>query len=149
MTETREQDEKTTESTDILDQASGALTEYIEYRNYAATLSREVSEKERERTALRHKIAKEIMANDKLSKTAAMDQSRQTDDYLAASSGIDAHLEKWEKTFAGAEFFRMKFQLLTLRAKRDYETKNAAAELERMQGILVGRVRELRDGGEL
>ena len=119
---------------------------FLQDRNDAARLSKEISTLESERTAMRHKIVQRLMGEpSKLSKTVATDQARLSPEYVEISQKIVHVTERWESTFAAAEFNRMIVKIMTVDADRDYENQNTAAELERLKDTLEKRIRQLKE----
>jgi len=130
--------------------AAFELEAFLESRTEAAELSHTISRLERDRTKLRHKLAKELMAPPtSLAKTAAMDSARLTDEYQNACEKIEESIMAWERRFTQAEGHRMRFQLLNLQIKSVYDAANASAELQRIQGLITGRIRQLDEGTDV
>ncbi len=112
----------------------------------AANLNWELMGKERERQALRKRIASDLQEMESMNKTQANDQSRVEPRYVKASEEIENKTREWECALAYAEGQRLLVQVLLLEAQDRTHRDSQAIELKRMKQVVERRIRQL-DGG--
>lgn len=125
-----------------LSRAKSVIDTFHTQRIHAAKLSRQVSQMERDRTLLRHKMVAELIAAG-TAKTAAADQARLSPEYIQAGVVLELKQEEWETAMADAEHARMSFEIITMKVRDAYDAGQRVAELKGMESTLKGRIKEL------
>lgn len=123
--------------------ATEAADQYREHRLLAASLSVKLTELEMDRTEMRGKIVKELMAGG-LKVTAATEQARTTPEYVKVSRDIMTTTAAWEASWVEAEFYRMQHSNFTMYLQDQYQRQNSTHELELLAKAIESRIREMK-----
>jgi hypothetical protein len=123
-----------------------ASEKFREERLAAAQLSYELSALELQRTEMRATIVAELISGG-LSKTAALDQARTTEEYVNITADIASKTRDWEVAYIEAEYARMVHAHHAMAHMDAYKANNEATELRRIQTQLDERIRQLEPLG--